>query len=789
MFRKNLIITLRTFLKQKAFLTINILGLTIGLACSVFILLWVQKEFRFDKFHENYDKIYLLRQTFTLEDGEYTTDRVGGVYANLLKQNFPEVIESSRFITMSEVAILYQPNGNEDSTSNIKNEKLFIENNVCGVDPSLFHIFTFPFLKGNPEAALSDPYSIILTMEMAEKYFGNEDPIGKTIRLDNTYNLVVTAVVHDVPDNSTLQFDFLVSITFLKEYGYQTESYEGNPFLTYLLLNETQDIEQLYVKIPTYIQSIYEPKTKTTFSLMAFKRTHLHGESRTYLVVYIFTIIGVLILLIACINFINLSTARYTSRSKEVGIKKVVGARRFHLIRQFIGESILITFIALNIALIILELFINKFNTIFDDNISIKYTDPIFLLILLGIVVFTGVVAGSYPAFILSSFKPISVLRNSIVKKSKGVSIRKILVVIQFFVSIVIMITALANYLQLNYLSNNSFGIDKKNVIFMPVRGEIEKNYNGFKTKLLENTNIENVTSASTLPDYVNNATDNWGLEKDKSVGVAMHARVGYDFVETFNLTITEGRFYSPLYPTDTSTAIVLNESAVKKLGIDDPVGKQIYIDDEKIKIIGVIKDYNCLPLSLAGKCLLIDLAETSNYVFVKVKSENYSNTLQYIETIHKSFNPGYPIEYYSYARHENEIITELTSILNLFMFFTILGIFISCLGLFGLATYTAEQKTKEIGIRKAFGASFNRIIMMLSKEFIILIMISYIIALPIAYFLNTFILKQFDERIDLTSWIFVVPAIIVIFLAFVSVSYQALTASMRNPVDSLRYE
>ena len=779
------------------FSIINLMGLAIGLACSITIILWVQNELSYDGFHEKSENIFLVQQTIKSEDKEYTTDRTAGAYAHAVKENFKEIVSATRFSNVGELVLNYQPDSeveiNEQaSKSNIKTtipEKKFLEINGMAADSTVFEIFTFPFLQGNPSTALTQPNSIVITEEISEKYFDSNDPMGKIIRINNKYNFTVTGVIENVPENSSIQFDFLVPFDFLVKLGYNIDWFTGNPYYTYVLFRDNNSWQNVSRQLTDFFKDIHDHDLESKQFLTPLKKVYLFGETKGIIGIILFSILSLLILLIACINFMNLSTAQYITRTKEVAIRKVVGARRQQLIKQFLGESLLMVFISMNIAIFLIDLFISEFNTAVQANISLDLTNYKFLFLLVGIILFTGIVAGSYPAFFISGFKPVDIIKNAFKNGKRGARFKKILVVIQYSFALLLMIITIIVYKQYNYVRTTDLGISRDNIIYIPVRGELKDKHEVFKNRLEQNPDILHVTTCSKIPFFIDQGEFEWGETSDKINTMARIAWVGYDFLETFDLELKAGRFYSRNLSSSNKGSMVINESMVKELGWESPVGRSFYLWDDRYTIIGVVEDFFSFPAKLGGEAIMLPFGLIEDYLFIKIETGRETSAISYIEKVFSEIDPVYPFTHYFLDDYVDPVyaISEITN--KIVLFFTLLGILISCLGLFGLVTYSTEMRTKEIGIRKVMGSSVSRIIMLLSKESIKLVFIAFLIAYPIAIILMQFMFKLLAYHTSVGIWIFIASGVLVFIIVILTIGFKTYKTSIQNPALSLRYE
>jgi len=785
MIRNYLKIALRNIRRHKGYSFINIAGLAIGMACCILILLWVQDELSYDRFHENGSDIYRVIQDIKFADHDTTWAITQGPLGPSLAADFPEIINATR-ITGRRFRLTYD-------------DKSFDE--ILGMaDGSIFEMFTFPLVKGDSATALSDPHSIVITEEMAEKYFGNEDPLGKTIKADNQWDFQVTGILKEVPHNSHLKFDFLIPFIFGRELNYTVDRWGNSQFRTYVQLQKGAPVEGVIQKISGYLFEKPTIEKDARLNLQPLARIHLysnyeydsaHGDI-TY--VAIFSLIAFFILLIACINFMNLATARSGNRAKEVGMRKVSGAHKTDIVRQFYGESILLAFIALIVALTFVWLLLPTFNNLAAKELSLGVPGNLLVLLgLVGITLLTGVISGSYPALFLSSFQPVKILKGSLQSGSKGSVFRKVLVVFQFALTIFLIICTIAVYNQLNYMRNMKLGYEKEYMIYKGMRGDVRAKFDSVKNELLQNPNILGVTASSNVPTYgytFSNSLWRWeGQDPDEEI-LMRAVFVDLDYFKTFGMEIVEGRSYSKELATDATEAIMVNEEAVKVMGMESPIGKRLSIGKNNMKIIGVVKNYHFRSLRQEiDPLILIYNPRPCGVLFARLRSENIPKTIGYMENIWKEFAPGHPFNYGFLDEAIDDLYRSEQRIGTILRYFSILAIFISCLGLFGLASFMAESRTKEIGIRKVLGASVSNIVLLLSREFTKWVLLANIIAWPVAYFAMYKWLQSYAYSTNIALWSFILSGAIALVIATVAVSYQSIKAAVTNPADSLRYE
>ena len=755
----------------------------------ILILLYVQYEFSYDRYHENVEHIYRVVN----ESSDALTP---APLASALLNDFPSIISAARIKHFEDMLISYR-------------NKRFYEERFFFANPSIFDVFTFPFIKGNSKTALQTPYSMVITQGMAEKYFGDDDPIGKIITYDNKYDFTITGVLENVPHNSHFKFDFLASFVTanhlfpnagLDKWNYWSSTY------TYVLLKKDYPPTELEQQFPDfvikYLGKGWVESFQTRLHLQPLKRIHLHshlwGEiepNSDIKYIYLFSAIAFFILLIACINYMNLSTARYTNRAKEVGMRKVLGAYRVQLTKQFLCESVFLSFIALLLAVVLVELSLPSFCSLIDRKLVVNYYDNwLLLLCLIGIALFVGIASGSYPAFYLSAFQPLSVLRKTLITGLAHSKLRKILVVLQFVISVVLIIATIIIYGQLNYIRNKKLGFNKERVVVLPIRDNyLRQKIEFIKNDLRQNTEILGVTASSYLPGDINWITSFWweGQQDDEDNTMAFNY-VDYDFIQTFEIKLVEGRDFSKDFITDQTTAFILNEAAVKKTGWDSPIGKRLmrFYPVVQGSVIGVIKDFHLQSLHKKIKPLILHIGPVSyQYLSVKIHSNNIHSTLEFMKKKWKEFSPNRPFEYFFLDDYSKKLYKAEEKLSHIFGSFTFLAIFIACLGLFGLASFATEKRTKEIGIRKVLGASISNIVIMLIKEFIVLIIIASVIAYPIAHYVINKWLQNFAYRINVGLATFLVSVVIALIITLITVGSQAVRAARANPVDSLRYE
>lgn len=806
MLKNYLIITLRNLKKNKGYSFINIFGLAVGIAVCILIMLFVQDELSYDRFHEKSDRTFRL--CLDAAAGEIAEQCVTtcAPLAETLVREIPEIETAVRFRNYGFPVFRYR-------------EKAFSEEKVFWADSSLFDVFTIPFLKGNPKTALSQLNALVITETMAKKYFGEENPIGKIINSDNRFDYIVTAVVKDMPDNSHFHFDFIASLTRYNDT--RSPIWFNNNWYTYVVLREGASWQEVDKKINPALTKYYKPQieaafqttweelvkkgAKYNFNLQPITDIHLNSHYAQELEpngsmanVYIFSLIAFAILCIACFNFMNLSTARYSGRAKEVGIRKTLGSDFGQLVRQFLSESIILVFVSTLISILFVYLLIPVFNDISGKEITLNlfnnfYTIPLLLLLILIV----GSAAGIYPALFLASFKPMTILGGKFKDGIKGKAFRSGLVIFQFAISIILIIGTVIVYSQLNYMQNKNLGYEKEQLLIIHKTDDLGDNIQAFKDELRKNPNVKSLTNSAQLPGmhYGDNLYES--RVDGKSYRQLLRQGYGdYDFASTFKIKIADGRYYSRDWAVDADNSIVINEAAVKALRLKNPIGSEIYetgIGDETrtLKVVGIMKDFHFQSLhqQIEPLAMMLITQGAARYTTIRLSTDNIRQSVESIKSIWDSYAGNQQFEY-TFFNDDYDLLyksEERTS--KLFVSFAILAILIGCLGLFGLAAYTAEKKTKEIGIRKALGASVKSVLILLSKEFVKWILIANAVAWPIAYLLMNQWLNDFAYRTDISMMVFITAGASALLIALGAVSYQAFKAALANPVDSLKYE
>ncbi|HYF29871.1 MAG TPA: ABC transporter permease [Chitinophagaceae bacterium] len=788
MIKNYLKIAFRNLLRHKAYSLLNISGLAIGMACSILILLWVQNELSYDRFHANAHRLY--RITANASDFKVAINPAGMPAG--LKQEMP-AIKSFVRLTLPTTR-LFETEGRK-----------FQEKRVFYADSNFLELFSFPLVKGNPATALRGVDGVLITESMAKKYFGKDEALGKILRLNNSSNVTVTGVLADIPANSHLQFDFILPMASIANTNedLKTNTWENFDFYSYLLLDES------FVPTPAAISrfnkqmdDIYKkrvPVLKIAFQLQPLTDIHLHSNLQidvsgqgNILYVRIFFVVAIFILIVACINFMNLATARSARRAKEVGLRKVVGALRGQLIGQFLGESLLISLLSLLLAIGLVLVCLPLFNYVAGKELSIYLLSGKIILMLVGIGIATGLISGSYPALFLSSFRPVKVLKGNMKFMGGNLLFRNVLVTTQFIVSIVLLSGTIVVYQQLQYIKNRNLGFDKENLLYMPMTGEIWGKLDALKAALSMNPLTENFAITSQMPTNLESGTVDveWQGKDPKAQVVFPNLHVSENFIEVCKMQMVSGRSYSKEFKGDTSSYII-NEEAARVMGMkpEEAVGKPLTIWERKGTIIGVVKDFNYKPIQRPIEPLFMTLNRWGGNVVVRAKPGQTQATIQALEKISTQLNPSFPFSYNFLDQDLDKLYKGEQQLGSLFNIFAILGILISCMGLYGLSAFMSEQRIKEVGVRKVLGASVFSIVQLLSSGITRLILIAMVIAIPVAWFAIDNWLNNFAYRVNISWIIFAGSSLAALLIAWLTVSYESIKAAITNPIKSLRTE
>ena len=784
MFKNYFKVAFRNLLNHRVYSLINIGGLAIGIATSVLILLWVGDELSYDRYHTHANRLYRTIVQGQIADQEANWTTTPAPFAEFVKSRVPEAEGVTRFNLVDKVLFTHD-------------NQPFQESDGAYTDPTTLTMFSFTFLEGNPATALDDPKSVVLSQTLARKYFGDEPAVGQTIRFDNQQDLAVSAVYEDMPENSHLHLAYLLPFElFVQNNGIGEDNWSDFNYYTYMQLQEQASAEEVGDKIASLLQELFEDDPFLTgIYLQPITDIHLYSNYSMDIsgngdiqYVYIFSAIALFILAIACINFMNLATARSLKRSKEIGLRKTIGAIKSQLIGQFLGEAILYALIAAVVAAVLIALVLPIYNDLSQKNINFDLLDPRVIGFLLLIALVTGVASGIYPALFLSSFDPAKVLKGAHQVGKGGGWARKGLVVLQFTLSIILIVGTLVIDNQLAFIRNKKLGYDKDNTLVIPMSGEIKQNYDAFKAQLLQQPNILHVTSANQDLTDVSSSTNGADWPGAPEDGLLFNQlSVDQDFINTFGIQMAEGRAFSPERSTD-STAFILNQAAVKLIGVDNPVGMSFSLHGVEGKVVGVAEDFNFQSLRQAIAPMVLFVSPNwRNSLYIKVDPRNLSEALVATEAIWQQMNPAYPFEYHFLNESFDELYRAELRTGELFNYFAFIAIFISCLGLFGLSAYTAELRTKEIGVRKVMGASVSSILALFTKDFILLVLLALVIAVPVSYYLMYTWLGEFVYRTEIGVMVFLIAAVFSLLVTLLTVGYQSVRAARANPVDSLR--
>ncbi len=785
---KNLLkTTLRNISKNFLYSFLNILGLTLGITSALFLIVYVTDELSYDKYHENADRIYRVQSHITETDDEFTWLVAQVPFAPQVVQDYPDVESACRFINFPRSLF-------------IQGEIEFLEENFYYADTTVFDIFSYTFISGNPENALARPNDIVLTKTIATKYFGESDPLGQTLKAGDTF-YEVTGIIEDVPTNSHFRFNALVSRLSLPE---QFGNWGNFGVFTYLLFPENVNVDDFQVKMQEmytkYMAPIFEEMGITIeYELEPIKRIHLYSDNAqepeptgSMVYVYIFGLVALFLILIAAMNYMNLATARSARRAREVGLRKVVGSSRGALIAQFLTESTTLTIISLIISSVLMILLLPSFNQIAGKSFNASIlVAPVVLSSIIGLIILVGILGGSYPAFYLSKFSPAHVMKSESGSSKSGSFMRKILVVVQFSISIAMIVCTLVVYSQLKHLRNKDQGWNMDNVISLNLpNGEAPPQMTLLKQKLLKGTDILNVGATNTP---IGEGSGKVLFNIETSDGMAQRgvnfAVIDHDFIETLDIQMVEGRDFSEDIPSDTLMGVLVNQTLAERMGWEEPIGKKVELGDEntiRADVVGVMKDYHQTGMYNEVESLLMIYRVDVTILYVKLGN----NTNASLEFCEQSWNEVFPNHPFNYEFLEERFEEQFTADKNrgtVFTLFTALAIFIACLGLFGLASFTVEKRTGEIGIRKVLGATERAIVSLISKEFLVLITISMIIAFPVSWYFMKNWLENYVYSISLGFMLFFIPGLIAIVLTAITISFHAYKAASTNPADTIK--
>ena len=788
MLKSYLKISLRNIKRSKTYSVINILGLSVGIACSILIFLWIHNELSYDHFHKNAGQIYRV----VAEDPAVgKMANTCGPLANYLKNNYPDVVNATRYMSYSGSSFKY-------------GDEIFHIGKGAFADPSFFRVFSFEFLQGDPKTALSNISDIVITQSMAERFFGKENPVGKTILVDGKSPMIITAVLKDPPANSTLQFNFLLNTLVLKSIGFPLFNWSGAGLYTFIQVRKSTDIRKLNTQI-SGIMSQQVPGFNRELFLQPLTGIHLNtafsgdfSDLGDIKYIYIFSAIALFLILIASINHINLTTARVLKRSKEVGLRKIMGANRLQVIKQFFGESLIIVIISFVLAAVWVEILLPVFDQISGKGLTANYHNPTIFFGIAVLLVIVSLISGGYPALFLSSTKPVNTLKDMLGERQRGSSFRKILVVVQFALAITLIAGTTVVYYQLDFIRNKKLGFDKENVLYIDAKGNFLQNYQTIKHELLSQSSITGVTAEDRLLTNSANSTTNvnWEGKNSKTFINFEYSYVDYNYFNMLHVAINRGRNFSKAMRTDQS-AFILNQEAVDQMKLKQPVGAMFSLNNVKGRIIGVIKNTNFRSLyhkvNPTAYIVLRNYSTLSfqynGIIYIKTAPGKTRDAIAAIGKIWKEANPDLPFEYHFLDKTIDSQYHKDVRTGEIFSWFSLIAIFISCMGLYGLTVFMTEQRTKEIGIRKVLGASVLGITARLSSDFLKLVGIGFVIAVPIAWIVMHRWLENFAYHISISAGIFVLAGILAMIIALGTVSWQSVKAAIVNPMESLRNE
>jgi len=781
-------IAFRNIIRQKGYSIINITGLSVGIASCILILLWVQHELSYDRFHPNFDNLYRVISSDLVEVRETKAVDSPSPVGSALVELFPEINNFTR-VQSGWTGWNFDYQG-----------KTFINERLACADPSFFQIFKFPFIKGNPQTALKERHSMVLTESLAKKIFGDAEPMGKIIKHNDT-DMMVTGVIEDIPENSHIQFDYIFPVINMTDWRESDlESWEYMQFATYVNIEQAANLNLINKKIQKLIKK-YDPESKISLSLQPLSEIHLYSSdinswnivypnpgNITY--IYIFSLIAFSILLLACINYMNLSTARSLIRAKEIGVRKVSGAHRKDLIFQFFSETLVLSLFSYVTAIFLVELFLPAFNSLSGKNLDyhIFENTQIFIGTIL-ILLLTGFIAGSYPAFYLSTLNPMKTIHRfqSTTSKRPG-HLRRVLVIIQFTVTIILIFCTIVYYQQLNFIQNKDLGFEHDNIIYFASYGEYRSNYDAARTELLQNPEILNVCRAFPPGRYGGSSDVDWE-GKDPSTDIKFFTEfVDYDYLETFKMSMNKGRFYSKEHSTDPEN-YVLNQAAIRAMGMQNPIGEKFVYNGRAGIIIGVINDFIGGSLHHVIRPKVFEFGAGGFFTCIRHSAGKTAEMISFLEQKWNKFVPGQPFQYRLLNESIDNYYKTERRVINIVQIFTVLAIIIASLGLYGLAAFMADRRTKEIGIRKVLGAKISALLVLFSKEFSQLVVYATVIAWPVAWYFMSDWLDGFAYRVDLNIWTFLSTGIVALSIALFTISFQAIRAARKNPVESLRYE
>ena len=789
MIRNYLVIALRNLWRHKMITLINLVGMAIGFGIFLTFWSWVRFDLSFDKFHEDIEQMYVLNVRLTMNGSEYTSNRTGGIYAEVLVDNFSQVQSSCR-VSQPQEFELGVPTGTEGEGVPMK---YFTENEVLAVDSSFFNFFSFKLLEGNIDVIFSSRDHLVLTESLATKLFGDEDPMNRTIRIGEGGFFTVAGVVEDPPDESSIRFKALIGFHIMEEQGYPVDGYGGTMFFNYFKLSSPVNMEALNSAINEYVDANHETDLEAWYFLDSFERLHLYGESRGIIGFYMNLIMSLMILSIACINFINLTTASSSKRLKEIAIRKSAGASKKQLIIQFMGETYLLLLFSFYLGLFVAEHLVPVTARAFGVNLNANYSGASFWVQISLIFIVTGLLAGLYPAVKIAGFRPLAFLSGkSINNYHKGSRSRKVLIVGQFTFSVIFIIVSVFTIRQYAYLKEADLGFNREDVVYIPTKGLVWEQFPLIKKELAELHFVAGVTSGSDVPVKIDRGEIDWGEREGEHNKIARMLWTDTDFLSTFEIGLLEGEYFSEERDSLNYEYVVVNQDLVELMGWEDPVGRSFFLMDRDFQILGVTENINFFPFNLkvfGNEALIYLYDDVREYIFVRILPGITPEQMETIGDVFRKYNPGYVFDYDFVSEFEYEALENTDGIKLVFKIFSILAIFIATMGLIGLSIFNNNRRTKEVGIRKVMGAHSGIIMKLLLSEFMKLVLLSNLIAIPVAYLILKKIFQIFSYSVDLKLSVFVLVFLLSVFLSLITVTYQAFRTARSNPVNSLRYE
>lgn len=787
MIRNYFIIAIRSLWRNKLITLINLLGMALGFGIFLTLMSMVRYEMQYDRFHEDIDNMHILHVRLSLDDSEYTSERTGGIFARVLSENFPSIYASCRISEPLEFELGVQKAHQGPDPVGEAEQAFFAEDEVLAVDSTFFHFFTFPLLKGDLNEVFKSRDHIVITASMAEKLFGDRDPMGQSISMGELGYFQVAGVAADPPEQSTYQFEALVGFHVLEQLGYPVDNEGGTMYYTNFKLEPGTDLEELNPAIQEYIEENLELEMDAVYFMDTLERVRLHGENLGMTGVLINLFMALIIMAIACINFINLSTAYASERHLEISIRKSAGASKRQLVMQFLGETYLLLLLAFYLGLFLAENLLPALSRAFGETRQADFSGPGFWALLFFLYLLTGLMAGLYPAMKIAGIKP---NRRRSGKKSRNVS-RKILIVVQFTFSILFTIVALFVIRQFSYLREADLGFNRDEVLYVRTTGEVWNSYPEIRDELLDLHFVQGVTTASDVPVMLNSGTIGWGERDNDNNAIAVVLETDAYFLETMEIDLLEGRYFSPGNDSLNAEYVVVNQSVVDLLEMDDPVGTDFWLYENQFTILGVTDNIDFFPFNMEifqEKALIYRYQEIRDYIFIRTGPIT-PDQMAALEEIFKRHNPAYDFSA-DYVRDFNYDMMEDESGLNfMFKMFSFLAVFIAIMGIVGLSVYNNNRRKREVGIRKAMGAQEEGILSLLLSEYMRLVLISNVLGQVGAYFLVRRILQFFSYSVELSPWVFIMVFAGSLFLSFAVVALLAIRTVRSNPVDSLRYE